>query len=632
MNVCCRKRCFDIPRIAALLLLASAMIEAQVRTPVQLEMPQSHNPLSPYTADHVPEPVLTNSPRLDRLIRDGKLYLSLKDAIDLALENNLDLAIARYNLPIADADLFRTRAGGSFLGVNTGVVQGTPGGGVGGYGAGAPGAGAGGTTGGAGGAGAGASGLVQSTLGGGTPVSSYDPALTVATGIEHLTEPLSSTQIYGVPSLQLNTAQVNASYTQAFPTGTSISFAFNNNRQTTNSPDFFLSPALNTYYRFTFQQQLLAGFGFGPNLRYLHIAKNNKKISDIAFKNQIIATVTQVENMYWDLVNAYEQARVNEQSLAFANQTLENAKKQLQLESIPELDVMKAEAEVSRRDQDLTVARTSLQLQESLMKNALTKSLDDPTLGEMPVVPTDRMQTTNTEADTGKPILDLIAEGLQNRPELLETDIDLANRQISRKAERNALLPTLSLVGFYGGSGLAGLVPSGVTTTSTSPTDLTGAWQTAFNNSSPDYFVGLNLNIPFRNRVAKADQYRSELEYRQASLRKEQLKKQIRIEIRNAQYALEQSHARVESARKARDLAERSFEITKKEQDLGSGSSYQTMTAQRDLSVAELDLVTAMTTYQKARVELDRTTGATLEHNGVLIQDAVTGTVAASSP
>jgi len=632
MNAVCRKQCFAIPRIAALLLLASAMIEAQVRTPVQLEMPQSHNPLSPYTADHVPEPVLTNSPRLDRLIRDGKLYLSLKDAIDLALENNLDLAIARYNLPIADADLLRTRAGGSFLGVNTGVVQGTPGGGVGGYGAGAPGAGAGGTTGGAGGAGAGASGLVQSTLGGGTPVSSYDPALTVATGIEHLTEPLSSTQIYGVPSLQLNTAQVNASYTQAFPTGTSISFEFNNNRQTTNSPDFFLSPALNTYYRFAFQQQLLAGFGFGPNLRYLHIAKNNKKISDIAFKNQIIATVTQVENMYWDLVNAYEQARVNEQSLAFANQTLENAKKQLQLESIPELDVMKAEAEVSRRDQDLTVARTSLQLQESLMKNALTKSLDDPTLGEMPVVPTDRMQTTNTEADTGKPILDLIAEGLQNRPELLETDIDLANRQISRKAERNALLPTLSLVGFYGGSGLAGLVPPGVTTTSTAPTDLTGAWQTAFNNSSPDYFVGLNLNIPFRNRVAKADQYRSELEYRQASLRKEQLKKQIRIEIRNAQYALEQSHARVESARKARDLAERSFEITKKEQDLGSGSSYQTMTAQRDLSVAELDLVTAMTTYQKARVELDRTTGATLEHNGVLIQDAVTGTVAASSP
>ncbi len=227
----------------------------------------------------------------------------------------------------------------------------------------------------------------------GTPVSSYDPSLTVSGGIEHLTLPQSSNVLYDVPSLQLNTTIVNALYTQAFSTGTSISFEFNNNRQTTNSPEIFLSPALNSYYRFTFQQQLLAGFGFGPNLRYLRIAKNNKKISDIAFKDQVIATVTQIENIYWDLVSAYEQARVNEQSLAFANQTLENARKQLQLESIPEMDVMKAEAEASKRDEDLTVARTSLQLQESLMKNALTKSLDDPILGEMPVVPTDRMQT-----------------------------------------------------------------------------------------------------------------------------------------------------------------------------------------------------------------------------------------------
>jgi outer membrane protein TolC len=632
MKICNRGRRFDIPLMAALLVLMAAMAQGQVRTPVELEMPRSHNPLSQYSADHVPEPVLTNSPRLDRMIREGKLYLSLKDAIDLALENNLDLAIARYNLPIADTDLLRTQAGGTFRGVNTGVVQGTPGGGVGGYGAGAPGAGAGGTTSGAGGAGAGASGLVQSTLGVGTPVASYDPALNATMGIEHLTSPLSNQQVFGIPSLQLNTAQVNASYTQAFPTGTTLSFEFDNNRQTTNSPNQSLSPLLNSFFRFSFQQQLLAGFGFGPNLRFLRIAKNNKKISDIAFKDQVIATVTQIENIYWDLVSAHEQARVDEQSLAFANQTLENTKKQWQLESVPQMDVMKAEAEVSKRDQDLTVARSNLQLQESLMKNALTKSLDDPALEEMSVVPTDRMQTTNTERS--EPILDLIAEAVRNRPELLESDVDLVNRQISRKAARNALLPTLALVGFYGGTGLAGeLNPVfNGSNSSTVPTDLPGGWQSAFNNSSPDYFVGLNLNIPFRNRVAKADQYRSELEYRQASLRKEQLKKQIRIEVRNAQYALEQSRARVESARKARDLVERTFEITKKEQDLGAGSSYQTMTAQRDLSVAELDLVTAMTIYQKARVELDRATGATLEHNGVLIQDAVSGTVSASSP
>jgi len=600
------------------------------------KLPSSRDPLRSYTPSSAPEPQLTNSPDLNQLIRDGKLYLSLKDAIRLALENNLDIAIARYNLPIADMDILRTKAGGVFRGVNAGVVQGTPGGGVGGFGTGAPGAGAGGTTAGAGGAGAGASGLVQSTLGVGSAVPSYDPAIIATVGAEHQTTSLANQRIYGVPLLQLNTGQANFGFSQAFATGSSVSFEFNNNRQTTNSPFFNLSPALGAMYRFSFQQQLLSGFGFGPNLRYLRIAKNNKKISDIAFKDQVMATVTQIENIYWDLVDAYQQSQVNEQSLAFARQSLDNAKKQLQLESIPAMDVMKAEAEVSKRDQDVTVARTSLQLQQLLMKNALTKSLDDPVLESVSVVPADTLQSAqivtlnrSTEA--------LIQEALQGRPELAESDIDLANRQISRKAARNALLPSLSLVTFYGGSGLAGeLNPvynvPGVPNSSNVPTDFPGALSNAFNNTAPDYYVGFNLSIPIRNRVAKADQYRSELEYRQAELRREELRKQIRIEVRNAEYALEQTAARVEAARKARDLAQRTFEITQKEQTLGAGSTYQTMTAQRDLALAELDFVTAMTIYQKAKVEVDRATGATLEHNGIQIQDALNGTVSAVTP
>jgi outer membrane protein TolC len=599
-------------------------------------LPSSHNPLSAYSPSSAPEPQLTNSPDLNQLIRDGKLYLSLKDAIRMALENNLDIAIARYNLPIADVDILRTKAGGVFRGVNAGVVQGTPGGGVGGFGTGAPGAGAGGTTAGAGGAGAGASGLVQSTLGVGAAVPSYDPAIIASVGAEHQATPLANQRIYGVPLLQLNTGQANFGFAQAFATGSSVSFEFNNNRQTTNSPFFNLSPALGSMYRFSFQQQLLSGFGFGPNLRYLRIAKNNKKISDIAFKDQVMATVTQIENIYWDLVNAYEQSQVNEQSLAFAQQSLENAKKQLRLESIPALDVMRAEAEVSKRDQDLTVARTSLQLQELLMKNALTKSLDDPVLESLSVVPTDTLQSAQI-VPLNEAVQNLIQLALHDRPELAESDIDLVNRQISRKAARNALLPSLSLVAFYGGSGLAGpLNPvynvPGVPNTSTVPTDFSGALANAFNNTAPDYYVGFNLNIPIRNRVAKADQYRSELEYRQAELRREELRKQIRIEVRNAEYALEQTAARVEAARKARDLAQRTFEITQKEQTLGAGSTYQTMTTQRDLALAELALVTAMTVYQKAKVEVDRATGATLDHNGIEVQDAINGTVGAATP
>jgi len=602
-----------------------------ISAPVRFEMPKSANPFHAYAPDTVPEPQLANSARIAQLIRDGKLYLSLKDAIDLALENNLDLAIARYNIPIADTDILRTQAGGFFRGVNTGVVQGTPGGGVGGFGTGAPGAGAGGTSGGAGGAGAGASGLVQSTLGAGTAVSSYDPAIVGTIGAEHQTTPLANLHIYGVPSLQSNTGIGTFGYEQAFPTGTSISFQFNANRQATNSPDLFLSPAASSMFRFTIQQQLLAGFGFGPNLRYLRIARNNKKISDIAFKDQVIATVTQIENIYWDLVSAYEQTQVNQQSSSFARQTLDNARKQLQLESIPELEVLRAEAEVSKRDQELTVARTSLQLQETLIKNAVTKNLSDAVLETMPVIPTDRMQAEQIQSIS--PIQDLIAEAVQHRPELAETDVDLVNRQISRKAARNALLPSLSFVGFYGGSGLAGpLNPLFVGCTSEVPVNISGGLANTFNNSSPDYYMGLNLNIPVRNRVAKADQFRSELEYRQAELRREQLKKQVRIEVRNAQYALEQTGARVEAARKARDLAQRTFEIMRKEQDLGAGSNYQTLTAQRDLSLAALDLVSAMTIHEKAKIELDRATGTTLEHNGIQLQDAVSGTVSSTRP
>jgi outer membrane protein TolC len=592
---------------------------------LRLDIPHSYNPLNAYRATLVPEPNLANSPRIDALVKDGVLELSLKDAISLALENNLDIAIARYNLPIAQADILRTQAGGVFRGVNTGVVQNTPGGGVGGFGSapGGAGAGAGGTSSGAGGAGSGASGLVSSTLGAGTNVSSFDPAITGAFNIEHYAEPLSNTIVYGTKTLQQNTTTGNIGYSQAFPTGTTLSAVFDNNRGTANSPSSFLNPTLNSYYRVGFQQQLLAGFGLGPNLRYLRIAKNNKKISDEAFRLQVITTVTQIANMYWDLVAAYEDEGVKSRSLDFANQTLENSRKQLALQAIPAMDVMKAEAEVANREQDLTVAKTTLQFQELLIKNALTKNLDDPILEAMPVRPTDDSSTQ--EAGEQGPTEDMIARALRDRLELRESDIDLDSREISRSAARNALLPMVALMAFYGGSGLAGLQNPTSGVVSTSSTGFGGAVWDALNNTAPDYYVGLSVNIPLRNRVAKSDQYRSELETRQAELRLQQLKKQIRIEVRNAQYALTQSQARVQSAQKARDLAQKTFDITAKEQELGAGSNYQTLTARRDLAEAESTLVAAMTAYQKAKIELDRSVGSTLEANSISIESAKTG-------
>jgi outer membrane protein TolC len=599
----------------------------QLAIPFDQMLRHSLNPVDAYRGKVAPAPSMMNSARLDSLVKDGKLYLSLHDAIDLALENNLDMVIARFNLPIAQMDILRTRAGGQVRGVNTGVVSGTPGGGAGGAGAGT---GAGGTSSGAGGAGSGSSGQVLSTLGTGTIVSSYDPEFTAQVDVDHLSELLTNKQIYGVPVYHVNTITANAEYFQSFPTGTYAQVDWNNNRQTSNSPFNSLNPQLFTSMRFLFQQQLLAGFGTGPNLRYLHIAKTNQKISDIAFKAQVIATVTQICDIYWDLVSAYDTEQVGERSVAFATETLGNSRKQLELQAIPEMDVLKAEGELATRQQDLTVARTNLELQELYMKNAITRTLDNPTLEEMPVVPTDHIGA-QIQTDT-EPIQDTITSALKNRTELLESSLDLDNRELSRKTARNALLPQLGLYGFYSGSGYGGTpnpayLASGGTVNA--PNGFGGTFQNALNDSSPEYQVGFQLQIPIRNRIAKADQYRTELEYRQAQVYFEELKKKIRIEVRNARYALEQGASRVDAARKSRDLAQRTLDIMQKEQKLGAGSNQQTLTAEHDLAVAESALVTAETAYEKARIEVRRATGSVLEEYGISIADAKTGVVEA---
>jgi outer membrane protein TolC len=598
----------------------------QQQVPFHEMLQHSHNPIDAYRGKTVPAPSMANSPRLNSLIRDGKLYLSLRDAIDLALENNLDIVIARYNLPIAQMDILRTKAGGVVRGIATGVVSNTPGGAAAGAGAGS---GAGGTSSGAGGAGAGAGGLVSSTFGVGSNVSSYDPLIEAKVYNDHYTQLLTNRSVYGVPVYKLNENLGNVSYIQSFPTGTYFEADWFNNRQTSNSPSNTLNPAWNTNVVVTFSQQLLAGFGTGPNLRYLRIAKTNQKIGDIAFKAQIIATVTQICDIYWDLVNAYDTEQVGERSVAFATETLDTSRKQLALQAIPEMDVLKAESEVATRQQDLTVARTNLELQELYMKNAITRSFDDPILQELPVVPTDHL-AAQIQPDT-QPVQQSIADALKNRTELQQSALDLTNRELTRKSARNNLLPQLNVYGYYSGLGVGGtpnpefIAGGGIVS---APAGYGGALQDALNYSSPEYQVGFQLNMPLRNRQAKADQYRTELEYRQSQVLAEELKKNIVIEVRNARYAVEQGASRVTAAQQARDLAQRTLDIMQQEQKLGAGSNQQTLSSEHDLSVAESALVTAQTAYEKARIQLKYSTGSVLEEYGISIADAKTGVIA----
>jgi len=605
--------------------------------------PRSHfpNPIGPYLPRHVPPPDLNNTPRVGALIQNGKVMLSLNDAIALALENNLDIAIARYNLNIAATDILLANAGQSTRGVNTGVVQGTPGGGVGGIGgsstSGSQGGGAGGTTTGAGGAGTGSAGLVTSTLGVGSPVPSFDPIVTGTLSIDHANSPTSNA-FAGVPVVQQNTGTANFFYQQGFHWGTNMTVGFNNNRITTNQPFTTFSPTLNSNFRFTLTQPLLQGFGLLPTTRFIRIAKNNREISDVAFRLQVITTVNQIQNIYWDLVNAYENVKVQQESLALAEKTLSDNKKQVEIGTLAPIEIVRAQSVVSTDQQTLTVAQTNLQLQQLLMKNALSRTLVDPVLAEAEVVPTSTMVVPPTEPVV--PIQDLVNDALHHRAELAESRIDLTNRDLNNQSAKNALLPSLGMFAYYGGTGLGGsfnpnarICATPTQTFCTQPADIPpstsigGTIGQLFDSSAPDKGVGLSLTIPLRNRAAQANQVRAELEYRQSQMRLQQLENQVRIEVRNAQFAVQQNRASVEAARAAVELGRQSLDAEQKKYALGASTTTLVLQNQRDLAQAESNLVSAMSAYEKSRVELDRAIGFTLDRLGILVADAERGQV-----
>ena len=591
--------------------------------PFHVPLPRSRNPFAPYMPSTVPPLNLVNSPRLTNLQRDGKLYISLRDAIALALENNLDLMYFRYNLPIAQSDLMRTKAGGLANGVDTAIAQSTQGGSFSSTAAGSSSSGSTSTS------AAGAGGLVQSTLGGGTQILPFDPHLFFQAYVDHSKQPLANPVLYGVPSLQTNTIEALSEYAQAFPTGTNFNVVYEGQRVAANSPQTIVNPSLYTFFDVTVNQPLLAGFGLATNERYIHIAKKNIKLTNLAFRAQVIATLTQVENIYWALVGAYQDVQVKERSLAFAKETLSDDEKQLQLKNIPAMQVMKDEAAVATSEGALTVARATLRLNELLIKNALTKTIN-PTIADMPVIPLDLQGTTDPNAS--KPIDDLITEAEKNRPDVTEDQIQMQIAQQSLRTIKNELLPSLSLYGRYIGYGQGGppnpncnLGPQFCDTTL--PRGFGGASLDSLNYSYPEYQLGFKLDITLRNRVAKADQFRAVLEYRQKEITFQEQKKSIRFDVRNAQYALQQAEAQVQALAQARDLAQKTFNIAKQEQKLGALSAYDTLSDEQALAVAESNLYAAQTKLEQAKVNLDYSTGTTLDRMQVSIDDARSGIV-----
>jgi outer membrane protein TolC len=593
------------------------------------------NPIAPYKPTEFEAPRLSNSPRLSDLLRDGRIYLSLSDAVLLAVQDNYDIEIQRVNLDIADTDILRAKAGSSLRGVSTGIVTNTLGGtSTTVTGGGGPG----GTSTATGGSGAGASGLVLSTNGGGPAPLNRDPLITGTIQYEDQTAP-GGTSIFNPNATVTKTGTYNFTYLQGFATGTSLNVAYNNSRVVSTSASSPYSPNFNSNFRATVTQNLLQGFGTGIQSRFILQAKNNRRIADSAFRAQLISTVTQIESIYWSLVSAYEDVQAKTRALAQSTQLASDNRRQLEIGTLAPLDIVNSDQAVTTDRQALTTSQSNLEYQQLLMKQAIVRDLNDPQLATAPVIPTDRVGLDRlSEEDT--PVEVLVKQAYVNNPSVEQAILNMENNKITIKAEKNGLLPTLNAYGFYGGTGTAGAANPLSNTCVNNPglpncgLGNQGAYGTAFsnafNNSAPDKGVGATLSIPIRNRAAQADQVRSQMEYRQAQMRLQQIYTQIRIQVINGQFALTNDRAAVVAAQASRDYQAQALDAEQKRFRLGASTTANVLQQERNLATADNTLITNTAVYARDRAALLQILANTLDRYGISLEQAATGQI--SSP
>jgi outer membrane protein len=608
-------------------------------TSIDYTKPKSHfwNPIAPYTPINVPALQLGNPTQLGPLLRDGKIYLSLADAVTMALSNNFDIAIQRINLDIADTDILRAHAGSSLRGVSTGLLTNTIGGTTTTI---TTGGGPGATSIGVGGGGTGVGGIVVSTNGGGPTPENLDPVLSAQLEYQAQSAPQLNTLFSGgAPVLNTDTGSYNFNYAQGFLTGTQLTVGFNNNRVTTNNPFSNYSPSLTTSFQATATQHLLQGFGWGVNGRFILQAKNDRRITDSAFRQQVLYTVNQVENIYWALVSAYEDEQAKERALGQSTQLTADNRKQLEIGTLAPLDVVNSDSAVATDKQALVASKTNLEYQQLLMKQAIARTLNDPQLAAAPVIPTDRVALDRLpEEDLG--VEDLVKQAYVNNPQIEQAVLNMKNNEITIKAFKNGLLPVVDAYAFYGGSALGGAQNPDAINFNTGLPYPAGTFpsvgygtvfENTFNNNAPNKGVGVNMTITLRNRTAQADQARSQMEYRQSQMRLQQLYTLIRIQVINQQYALTNDRAQVEAARAARDFAAQSLDAEQKKYKLGASTTALVLQQARNLAGGENTLISATAAYARDRAQLFQLLANTLERYGISLESAAQG-VAGPSP
>ena len=583
----------------------------------------------------VPQVNLSNSVRLDQLLVDGKLYLSLKDALALAIENNLDIAAARYNPLVAQTDVLRAKSGQQLRGVqtqistlSTGQTQGA--------GAGARAANATGITGRAGGGGAvggGGGGAGDASSFFGTQAVNLDPLLFGGIDWGHFSNPQTTDIVTGTSALVIERSNSRVGVRQGFLTGATATLVWANTRQDTNSLRNNFNPSLRSNVTLQVRQPLLRGFGLAVNRRNIVVAKRNQQVTDLAFKQQVITVVVRVQQLYWDLVSLRSNVEATEEALGLAGKLYDDNKRRVEIGTLAPIEIVRAEAEVASRQEDLTIAETQVKLQETLLKNAISiNGVASPSLIHAELVPTDRIEVPRVEPLA--PVEELMAIALAERPDLEQAQIRLGNTDINLKAIRNGRLPQVAVSFDLTNNGLAGQVNDLFVPTpgqaGPNPFFLGGlpnSLSQIFRRNFPDYQVAVDVTIPLRNRQAQADLTATMLERRQSEIELRQTENSIRVEVQNALIGLQQAKARYDAAQKGLVLQEQTLEAEQKKFDLGASTIFLVVQAQRDVALARSQEIAAMNNYAIAKIDLDNALGRTLEANDITLAEALEGAV-----
>jgi outer membrane protein TolC len=590
-----RKRPLRLPlfvAISAMLLSAAAPREAAL---AQLAVPQfadySKGPqwfpnlLKPYSRQPIPPPSFQNSPDLAAGLRNGGLPVSLHQVLAAVAGNNLDIAASRYNYLISATDVLRSKAGDAPRGAPGMRIPGGLGAGLGG----------GPVTGGF---------FAQSArLVTVPPRGTLDPDLTLTFGLDTTTVPQANTRVSGATEVTSHAASIQARYAQAFTSGTSFSLAFNTQRQSSTSRNQRFNPAFSSNYNLAINQQLLSGFGFASNRRFIRVAETNRQVARNVFHQQVVTTLAQAEDLYWDLVAAQQRVRTSQQALTVSERLLSDHRKEVEIGTRAPLDVVAAEAEVAARRRDLIIAETNVQVTELRLRNMMSRRMEMSFEG-VRIEPTDPLPEP-ADGDI-PPFDDALANAMRNRPELHQAEGVIRNQQVAVDFTAKRLLPTLSVFAMLGSGGRAGA--------------LNTAWTQVGSLDFPEYAYGFAFSFSLGNRAAQADNLNARLNLQQTETSLQRTRNQVRLEVRNALTGLQQTKARVAAAVRTVRASEQTLDAEQKKLRAGTSTSYNVIRVQRDLFSAQLAEVQARTDYAKARVELSRATGVAIERAGLQLE------------